>query len=78
MKKYYKPQYLYEPPPKVKAILLMLDNIKQHEIEHQIIVREKLISEMVGTLYPSVLRGEIDKLKSRRGEFLSEKDMNIK
>lgn len=37
----------------------------ENEVFEQIDVRRKLISEMVGGLYPSILEGEIDKLYKR-------------
>ena len=43
-----------------------LNDINQtnlEEIEEQIKVRKELIDQMVGTLYPSILWGEIEKLE---------------
>jgi len=44
-----------------ESLLLKSEN----EVFEQIDVRRKLISEMVGGLYPSILEGEIDKLYKR-------------
>jgi hypothetical protein len=44
-----------------QALLLKTEN----EIFDQIDLRRKLISEMVGRLYPNILEGEIDKLYKR-------------
>jgi len=44
-----------------ESLLLKTEN----EVFEQIDVRRKLISEMVGGLYPSILEGEIDKLYKR-------------
>jgi len=40
-----------------------LDNIKMEEIDDQIKIRQFLFNDMVGNLYPSILKGEISKLK---------------
>ena len=36
------------------------------ELDGQIKVRKELMSHMVGTLYPSILRGEIERLVTRK------------
>ena len=46
----------------IKHALLLKDI---QEIDVQINIRNKLISEMVGTLYPSILKSEVDKLYKR-------------
>lgn len=38
-------------------------------LDKEIIEREKLINEMVGTFWPSVLKREIEIIKSRRNEI---------
>lgn len=40
-----------------------LSNIKREEIDAQIKIRQYLIQDMVGNLYPSVLDGEIKRLR---------------
>jgi len=40
-----------------------LDNIKMEEIDEQIALREYELQFLVGQLYPSVLRGDIARLK---------------
>jgi len=40
-----------------------LSNIKREEIDDQIKIRQYLIQDMVGTLYPNMLSTEIKKLK---------------
>lgn len=55
----------------------MVQDVQYHEIDDQIKVREYLIGQMVGSLYPQVLQGEIDKLKNLKQEFISEKDMEL-
>jgi hypothetical protein len=52
-------------------------NVRHEQIDEQIKVREKLISEMVGGLYPSILSSEIDKLRKIKNEFIQEEEMNI-
>jgi hypothetical protein len=46
----------------IKEALLLKD---EQEIFAQVDMRRKLISEMVGRLYPSILEGEIEKLFNR-------------
>lgn len=46
-----------------KRVIKELDNIKMEEIDEQIELREKELQFLVGQLYPSVLHGEIVKLK---------------
>lgn len=46
----------------IKEVLLLKD---EQELCAQIDIRRKLISEMVGKLYPSILEGEIDKIYNR-------------
>jgi len=46
-----------------KTELKQLDNIKMEEIDDQINIRFELIQDMVGTLYPDMIMGEIKKLK---------------
>jgi hypothetical protein len=46
----------------IKQALLLKD---EQKIFEQIDVRRKLISEMAGTLYPSILESEIEKLYKR-------------
>ncbi len=53
---------------------------KLYAIEDQITVREDLIKECVGSLYPSILRDEIKRLhkwKIKRDDFIAEKEMEI-
>ena len=40
-----------------------LSNIEMDEIQEQIEIRERLLDDMVGTLYPKVLQKDIDRLK---------------
>ena len=46
----------------IEKVLLLKD---EQELCAQIDIRRKLISEMVGKLYPSILEGEIDKIYNR-------------
>jgi len=46
--------------------LIPVDKVPYAEIDEQIRARYKLISEMVGNLYPSILTGEIETLVERR------------
>jgi hypothetical protein len=46
----------------IQQALLLKD---EQEIFAQVDMRRKLISEMVGALYPSILEGEIEKLFNR-------------
>ena len=55
----------------------MVQDVQYHEIDDQIKVREYLIGQMVGSLYPQVLQGEIDKLKKFKEDFISEQEMEL-
>jgi hypothetical protein len=46
-------------------------------IDAQINIREDLISECVGSLYPAILQGEIDKLEVMKTEFIREEEMEL-
>ena len=53
---------------------------KLYAIEDQITVREDLIRECVGNLYPPILRNEIttlQKWKTKRDDFIAEKEMKL-
>ncbi len=54
-----------------------INKIKPEDADEQIKIREKLLTEMVGNLYPSILNSEIEKLKSIRDDFLNENEMKI-
>lgn len=47
-----------------------IDQINLEEIEEEIKTRRNLIDQMVGTLYPQILWGEIDKLKEWKKEAI--------
>lgn len=49
----------------MNTLLKNVDVIEYSEIEEQIQVRCQLIKEMTGTLYPSILQSEIDRLYDR-------------
>ena len=46
-----------------------INKIKYDQIDEQIEIRKKLINQMVGNLYPQILRDEIDKLKEMKKDF---------
>jgi len=57
--------------------MLSLDQIDKSDrvvIEREILVRRKLIGEMVGTLYPSILLGEIAVLREYLDKHLRKED----
>lgn len=59
-------------------ILLDIRKVNYNHIDEQIQVREDLINEMVGSLYPAVLRGEIEKLRRMKNpDFISEEEMEV-
>lgn len=58
-------------------MLIDVNFVKQDQIDDQIKVREELIGQMVGTLYPRILSGEIDKLKAMRDDFINQTEMKI-
>ena len=57
-------------PPEIELeetmALLRVDEVPPSRILEQIDVRERLMKQMVGTLYPRVLASEIDKLETQR------------
>lgn len=55
--------------------LKLLPEIKKEEALQQIDIRKKLIGEMVGNLYPSVLSKEINKLWDLHYGHITEKDL---
>ena len=55
----------------------LINEIKFEEIDYQIEIRKKLIGEMVGRVYPAILLGEIQKLKSMKCDFIQEVEMQI-
>lgn len=58
-------------------LIIDIKDIKPEQIDEQIEIRKKLISEMVGSLYPAILWGEIDKLKKISDDFITENEMNL-
>jgi len=44
------------------------------EIRQEIAERQKLMHHMVGSLYPSIMQDEINKLKSREQELTTKED----
>jgi hypothetical protein len=54
-----------------------IEKIKPEQIEDQIEIREELIGEMVGNLYPAILRNEIKKLKALRDDFINEREVRL-
>lgn len=57
--------------------LIDIKDIKPEQIDDQIEVRKELIGEMVGSLYPAIVQGEIDKLRKMRDDFITENEMNL-
>lgn len=47
-------------------------DIEPEEINEQIKLRKQLISSMVGSLYPAMLQGEIERLEDIKQELLGE------
>lgn len=56
-------------------LIIDINKIKPEQADEQIKIREKLIGEMVGNLYPRILNGEIEKLKALRDDFIGENEM---
>ena len=52
--------------------LKLIKDIEPEEINEQIQVRFKLLDKMVGTLYPTILSGEIEQLEEIRAELIGE------
>ena len=46
-------------------------------IDVQIRVREDLLSQMVGNLYPLILSNEISKLRLMKSDFITENEMKL-
>jgi hypothetical protein len=46
--------------------LKLISEIGDDEVAEQIVVRKLLLKEMVGTLYPTILKGEIEILQTRK------------
>ena len=57
-------------------MLLDIKDIKSEQVDEQIEIREHLIGLMVGNLYPTILRGEIEKIKELK-DFITESEMEI-
>ena len=58
-----------------------INEIKYNQIDEQIEIREQLIKEMVGSLYPQILRDQIEKLKilkKEKEDFIQKDEMKLK
>lgn len=63
-----------------KEVYIDIRKIKPEFADDQIKVRLDLISQCVGTLYPSILYDEIEKLKilkKKKDDFLTENEMEL-
>ena len=60
----------------IEAYLDMKD-IKPEFAESQIRVREDLLDQCVGSLYPAILLNEIEKLKILKTDFIIEEEMKL-
>jgi len=63
-------------------MIKLLSDIKHSEIDDQIQIRKSLMMMMVGSLYPRMLQGEIDKLKEmmmkpKLKEYIEKEEMEI-
>ena len=58
-------------------MLIDVNFVKKDQIDDQIKIREELIGQMVGSLYPRILSGEIDKLKAMKDDFIIQSEMKI-
>jgi len=60
--------------------MIEINKIEYHQIDEQIEIRKNLINQMVGNLYPRILKDQIKKLKEMQrdfGNFIQKSEMKL-
>lgn len=65
------------PIKQIKKQWIDVKDVKHEQIDEQIEIRKKLISELVGDLYPRIVSAEIEKLKKMKNDFIKESEMDV-